>query len=75
MLSSRAVHRHVVIRAWPARARARVRCAAGTDITKFQQLEARVVLNLVHFISLFTFATLVSMFTEDVRNTVDQIRM
>jgi hypothetical protein len=49
--------------------------APGTDITRFQQLEARVLLNLVHVFSLFTFATLVSMFTEDIRNTVDQIRM
>lgn len=47
---------------------------AGMDITRFDQVQARVVLIVIHLMSLYTFATMVGLLTEDVRLTVEEIR-
>ncbi|EFJ44227.1 hypothetical protein VOLCADRAFT_118786 [Volvox carteri f. nagariensis] len=46
----------------------------GADITRFPQVSARLVLVAVHLLSLYTFATLVGLLTEDVRSNVEEIR-
>ncbi|GLC42605.1 hypothetical protein PLESTM_001355600 [Pleodorina starrii] len=46
----------------------------GVDITGFSPAGARLVLVAVHLLSLYTFATLVGLLTEDVRSTVEEIR-
>ncbi|KAG2440098.1 hypothetical protein HXX76_004212 [Chlamydomonas incerta] len=46
----------------------------GMDITRFDQVQARVVLIVIHLMSLYTFATMVGLLTEDVRMTVEEIR-
>ncbi|KAG2454852.1 hypothetical protein HYH02_000684 [Chlamydomonas schloesseri] len=46
----------------------------GMDITRFDQVQARVVLIVIHLMSLYTFATMVGLLTEDVRLTVEEIR-
>lgn len=47
---------------------------SGMDITRFDSLAARSVLIAIHLLSLYTFATLVGLLTEDVRSTVEGIR-
>ncbi|GLI59479.1 hypothetical protein VaNZ11_001362 [Volvox africanus] len=46
----------------------------GADITSFSQADARLVLVAIHLLSLYTFATLVGLLTEDVRSNVEDIR-
>ncbi len=43
-------------------------------MTRFDSVAARSVLIAIHLLSLYTFATLVGLLTEDVRSTVEGIR-
>ncbi|GIL77230.1 hypothetical protein Vretimale_3092 [Volvox reticuliferus] len=46
----------------------------GADVTKFADAGAQLVLVATHLVSLYTFATLVGLLTEDVRSNVEDIR-